>query len=290
MKKTIVIAEIGECWNGDRVQAKKLIGIAANAGCDYVKFQTLDKNTIRENDPEKEWFLKVALSEEMIGFIIKEAARNRIRPLFTPANAKKAKMLKEQFKLSEVKIASSVAHDKEAVKYCAKNFRTIFLSTGMSSLSEVKAMVNRFKDSRAKLYLLHCISEYPTGPLLKKRGLASLSENDVHLRMMLILKEKFPHCGIGYSDHTQGTLACILAVAAGAEVIEKHVTLDRRTPLELYKSGKGYLGTDHVLSLEPSEFIDLVRQIRQVEKIFGSPKWKRTEGEMMLKNFLVGRF
>src|SRR3989338_3980879 len=214
MRKTIVIAEIGECWNGDRDQAKKLIKIAAKAGCGYVKFQTLDRDTIREDDPEKEWFLKVALSEDMIGFIVREAAKNKILPLFTPANVKKAKMLKERFRCQEIKIASSVARNKETIKYCSENFETVFLSTGMSSLSEIKKMVDHFEERRVNLYLLHCISEYPTGPLLDKKGLASLSEDDVHLDMMLILKEKFPTCRIGYSDHTRGLLACICAVAA----------------------------------------------------------------------------
>lgn len=290
MKKTIIIAEAGECWNGDKKQAKKMIEIAAEAGCNYIKFQTLDKDTVRADDPEKEWFLKIALSEEIIGSIIKLAAKNNIKPLFTPANINKAKMLKNRFGLREVKIASSVAHDIETVKYCAKDFKAVFLSTGMSSLSEVGRMVGCFKSKKTNLYLLHCISEYPTGPLLETRGLASLSENDAHLYMMLILKENFPKCRIGYSDHTGGTLACISAVAAGAEVIEKHITLDRKAPLKAYKSGRGYLGTDHVLSLEPGELIDMVKQIRRVERIFGERKWVRTEGEKMIRDFLVGRF
>lgn len=290
MRKTIIIAEVGECWNGDRDQAKRLIEIAAEAGCDYVKFQTLDRDTVRDDDPERDWFLKITLTEEMIDLIIQHSGKNKIKPLFTPANIKKAKMLKEQFRLREVKIASSVAHNKETVEYIAKNYQTVFLSTGMSSLKEIEDMVRYFQASDIELYLLHCISEYPTGPLLKNKGLVPLSEDDVHLNMMLILKEKFPRFKIGYSDHTRGVLACICAVAAGAEVIEKHITLDRRTPLEAYKSGKGYLGTDHVLSLEPGELKDMIKQIRQVERIFGERQWKRTEGERMLKDFLVGRF
>lgn len=290
MKRTIIIAEIGECWNGDRAQAKELIKIAAGAGCDYVKFQTLDKDTVRADDPEREWFFKIALSEDMISFIIKEAQKNGIKPLFTPANAKKARMLKERFKLQAVKIASSVAHNKETVKYCAGNYRTVFLSTGMSSISEINRMVDCFRPRRARLYLLHCISEYPTGPLLEKRGLGSLPEDNVHLQMMLMLKDKFPEYSIGYSDHTSGALACISAVAAGAEVIEKHITLDRKAPIKFYKDRKRYLGTDHILSLEPAELVSFVRQIRQIEKIFGPAQWKRTEGEKLLKDFLVGRF
>ncbi|MFA6129445.1 MAG: N-acetylneuraminate synthase family protein [Candidatus Omnitrophota bacterium] len=289
--KVIIIAEVGECWNGDRKQAQKLIQVAASAGCDYVKFQTLDTDTVKDNDPEKEWFLKVALTEEMIDFIIKFSKKNSIKPLFTPANLKKAMMLKDGFKLSEVKIASSVAHDSQTVRYAAKNFKRVFLSTGLSSLEEIKNMVRFFdKNKRTQLYLLHCISEYPTGPLLKKRGLLPLAPEDVHLNMMLMLKELFPQYGIGYSDHTVSILPSICAVAAGAKVIEKHITLDRNKPAKLFKNKTGYLGTDHVLSLEPSELRNMVGQIRQVEKILGPEKWERTSGEKMLKKFLIGRF
>lgn len=290
MKKVIIIAEIGECWNGDKEQAKMLIKNAALSGCDYVKFQTLDPDTVRSNDPERDWFLKVSLNDKMIDFIISLAHKNKIKPLFSPANAKKAKVLKEKFNLNEVKVASSVFHNREAVKYIAKNYKRVFLSTGMSSLSEIRSITSLFNKKNNELYLLHCISEYPTGPLLKERGLVSLAEEDVHLNMMLILKKLFPHYRIGYSDHSAGLLVPVCAVAAGAEVIEKHITLDRRRPVRLYNSTRGYLGTDHIFSLEPNELKQMVKQIRHVERIFGDLTWKRTKGEKTLKKFLVGRF
>jgi N,N'-diacetyllegionaminate synthase len=289
-KRTIIIAEAGECWNGEIGQAKKLIEISAQAECDYIKFQTLDKETIKDSDPERDWFLKIALTEKMIERFIKYADKNRIRPLFTPANLKKARMLKEKFGREEVKIASSVFHNKETVQYIAENYKTIFLSTGMSSLKEIKVGLNCFKKRDIDLYILHCISEYPTGLLLEKNGLMPLAEENVHLNMMLILKKSFPRYKIGYSDHTVGLLTPICAVAAGAEVIEKHITLNRSEPIKLYKSSRGYLGTDHVLSLEPTELKEMVRQIRQVEKIFGEWKWERTAGERILRPFLIGRF
>jgi N,N'-diacetyllegionaminate synthase len=288
--KILIIAEIGECWNGDIVQAKKLIEISADAGCDYVKFQTLDFETVHNDDPERDWFIKIALTDELIDYFITYARKNKIKPLFTPANLKKAKLLKESFGLHEVKIASSVAQDNVTVKYCAKNFKRVFLSTGMSSLKKLKQVIRYFDDRNTDLYLLHTISEYPTGVLLEERGLVPLSEENVHLNMMLILKETFPCYKIGYSDHTVGLLATLCAAAAGAAVIEKHITLDRSKPIKLYNSRRGYLGTDHVLSLEPDELREMVKQIRQVEKIFGKWKWERTSGEKIIKNFLVGRF
>ncbi len=290
LRKTIIIAEVGECWNGNIEEAKMLIKLSARAGCDYVKFQTLDSETIKDSDPEKCWFEKIALTDQNIGFIINFAIKNGIKPLFTPANLKKARLLKEKFKLSDVKIASSVSHDLETVKYIAKHFKRIFMSTGMNSLGELKNKVNLFNKKVHELYLLHCISEYPTGPLLARDGLKALNEHDVHLNMMIILKKMFPGFKVGYSDHTVGLLASICAVSAGAEVIEKHVTLNRKKPISIYKSGKGYLGTDHVLSIEPAELAELVKLIRQIEKIFGKMKWERTQGENILKEFLVGRF
>ena len=289
-KRAIIIAEVGECWNGDVKQGEALIRAASEAGCDYVKFQTLDKETVHNDDPERDWFLKVALTDEMIGIFIEYARMFGIKPLFTPANLKKAKILRKQFDLTEVKIASSVLHDKETVLYIAKNYKRVFLSTGMSSLEELNNKIECFGEKRTELFILHCISEYPTGALLEEKGLVPLAEEDAHLNMMLMLKETFPKHKIGYSDHTAGLLAPICAVAAGAEVIEKHITLDKKKPIELYKSGKGYLGTDHILSLEPDELKEMVRKIRQVEKIFGDWKWQRTEGERKLRDFLVGRF
>ena len=106
---------------------------------------------------------------------------------------------------------------------------------------------------------MHCISEYPTGPLLEQRGLKALSNEDVRLNMMRMLIELFPQYNIGYSDHTCGILAPLVAVAMGAKVIEKHITLDRQTPMKNFETGGEYLGTDHVLSLEPEELGEMVK-------------------------------
>jgi sialic acid synthase SpsE len=85
-------------------------------------------------------------------------------------------------------------------------------------------------------------------------------------------------------------LAPLAAVAMGAKVIEKHITLDRDTPVRSFKRGGKYLGTDHVLSLEPLELKEMVSQIREVETMLGARKWERSKGEKILRNFLIGRF
>ncbi len=108
--------------------------------------------------------------------------------------------------------------------------------------------------------------------------------------MMKMLMMLFPHLKIGYSDHTDGFLAPVAAVAAGARVIEKHITLDRQTPIKNYETGGEYLGTDHVLSIEPDELKEMVKQIREVEEMLGEWKWERSGGEKVLRSFLRERF
>jgi sialic acid synthase SpsE len=288
MNKTLIIAEIGECFNGDFDVAEKLIYHASKAGCDIVKFQTLDYEQISDDDPEKEWFKKIALNPEKIEKLKKMADYYNIQILFTPENVKTAQWLINGG-LKNVKIASSCIHDKELIAFIKDNFNRVIMSTGMASLDEINEAVTSL-DAIKELYIMHCISEYPTGPLLEERGLKALAYEDVRFNMMKILMGLFPCHKIGYSDHTDDILAPIVAVAIGAQVIEKHITLDRNVPITNYKSGGKYLGTDHVLSIEPQKLKEMVRQIREVEQMFGPMKWERTQGERLLKDFLRGRF
>lgn len=288
MEKTIIIAEVGECFNGDLKVAKKLISVASMAGCDYVKFQTLDRDAIPETDPEKEWFKKVSLSPKIIKELVSYAKRLEIKILFTPENIKAAQWLLD-LGIREAKIASTLMHDRKLLKFLNKNFHRVFISTGMATFAEVRQAVKLLNNIK-ELYIMHCISEYPTGPLLKKRGLVALSSADVRLNMMRMLMKAFPDKLIGYSDHTDGILAPVVAVAMGARVIEKHITLDRKTPIRNFESGGKYLGTDHVLSLEPPQLKEMVKQIREAESMLGTWKWERSAGEKILRGFLRDRF
>jgi len=286
--KTIIIAEIGECFNGDFDAANKLMSIARDAGCDIVKFQTLDFENISEEDPEKDWFKRIALTPEHIDLLIRDARKTGVHILFTPENEKTATWLLDAGR-TDVKIASSSISERGYLNFINDHFERVFISTGMASLDEVKEAVNglgKVKD----LYILHCISEYPTGPLLDQRGLRALAPEDVRLNMMRMLMDLYPDHKIGYSDHTAGILAPVAAVAMGAMVIEKHITLDRQTAINNYRSGGEYLGTDHVLSIEPPELKEMVHQIREVEQMMGPWEWERTEGEKILRDFIRGRF
>lgn len=283
-----IIAEVGECFNGDMETAHRMIKEAKRTGCDTVKFQILDMNEVAVDDPEYDWFSKISFSQEQIEQLICWADEESIQILFTPVSVKTAKMMIKAG-CKRVKIASSFIDKRDLLEYIKEHFEEIIISTGMASLDQVNNIVSFFKSNK-KVSILHCISEYPTGPLLEQRGLCALDEGDVHLQMMNMLKMLYPkHC-IGYSDHTDGILAPITAVAMGAEIIEKHITLDRKTPIEHFNMGLEYMGTDHVLSIEIDELEKMVELIRRVERIKGDWNWERSKGEQVLIDFLTNRY
>lgn len=283
-----IIAEVGECFNGSMERAKRMIKEAAQAGCDIVKFQILDMDEVSVDDPEYNWFQKIELDRTKISLLRQWAVELKIRILFTPVSVKTAEYLFEEG-FTEIKIASSFIRKRELLEYINKHFDKVYISTGMSDLDEIKQAVNMLNNLKEKT-ILHCISEYPTGPLLKERGLKALDEKDAHLNMIRILRNEFPECKIGYSDHTDGIFVPIIAAAMGAAVIEKHFTLDRQTPINNYLQRREYLGTDHVLSVEPDDLKKMVKLIRRTEICQGDMEWSRSEGEKILIDFLRERY
>lgn len=283
-----IIAEVGECFNGSMEQAQKMIKEAAQAGCDVVKFQVLDMDEVSVDDPEYDWFCKIELDREKIRLLKKWAEEKHIDILFTPVSLKTASFLVEEG-LHTVKIASSFIRKTELIEYINDHFSMVYVSTGMADLEEVRTAV-QILNKPEEVIILHCISEYPTGPLLEQRGLKALDEQDAHLNMIRILKQEFPEYRIGYSDHTDGIFIPVIAAAMGAEVIEKHFTLDRQTPIHNYVQKKEYMGTDHVLSVEPSDLRKMVELIRRAENCQGDMKWSRSKGETILRDFLRGRY
>lgn len=286
--KTIIIAEIGECFNGDMVTARRLMEVAKDTGCDIVKFQILDIDELDSSDPEYEWFKKVTLTPEMIHIFVTWAKEIGIKPLFTPVSVKTAQWLHEEG-LDSVKIASSFVSKVDLLSYINDNFCTVYASTGMACLEEVDAMLEAL-GKVSDVRLMHCISEYPTGPLLEKRGLTAMDERDAHLNMMLLLKKRYPQCKVGYSDHTDDIFVPVVAASMGAEIIEKHITLDRETPIRHFIDHLEYMGTDHVVSVEPDKLASMVSEIRRIERVQGDWEWKRSEGEQILMEFLKTRY
>lgn len=282
-----IIAEVGECFNGDMNNAHTMIQEAKKAGCDTVKFQILDIDEVDKSDPEYDWFRKISFSMDDIYQLIKWSDEEGIGCLFTPVSVTTAKMMVE-VGCTRVKIASSFLGKTELLDYIKKNFDDIIFSTGMADLKQICDLEQMLREKTVSI--MHCVSEYPTGPLLEKRGLKALDERDVHLQMMSMIKNLYPNHKVGYSDHTDDILAPIVAVAMGAEMVEKHITLDRKTPIDHFNHGLEYMGTDHVLSIEPEQLRQMVSFIRRTELIRGEYQWERSEGEKILMDFLTGRY
>lgn len=259
MNKVFIIAEAGVNHNGDLNLAKELIDAACNAGADAVKFQTFNTADLVTRSAKKakyqiqntgegnqfEMLKKLELTYDDHLQLIDHCNKNNIMFLSTPFDFESAIIL-NQLNVPMFKISSGDLNNLPFLRYVAKFHKPIILSTGMSNLEEVQEAVDTiYTMGNKELTLLHCTSNYPT------------KYEDVNLRAMSVLKEKFK-IPIGYSDHSIGIEVSLAAVAMGAEVIEKHFTLD-----------KCMVGPDHKASLNPTELKELVSKIRNVEVAMG---------------------
>lgn len=262
-----IIAEAGVNHNGDIKLAKKMVDTAKAAGCDAVKFQTFKaKDLVTDDAKLADYQLKntkkkiqldmlksLELNEEDFYKLRKYCNKKNIIFLSTPHSDDVLDFLNPLIKA--YKIASGDLTNLPFLKKIAQKNKPIILSTGMSTLKEVKTAVRTIKKYNNRLVLLHCTTSYPC-PL-----------RDVNLKVMLTLKKEFD-LPIGYSDHTNDIFVSPIAVALGACVIEKHFTLDKQ--LE---------GPDHKASLNPEELSLMVENIRKVEQLMGSEKKRPTGTE-----------
>jgi N-acetylneuraminate synthase/N,N'-diacetyllegionaminate synthase len=259
IKKVIIIAEAGVNHNGDFENAKKLILTAANAGADYVKFQTFkaDKlvskdalkaeyqkvNLKEDADTQYEMLKKLEMSEQWHYELIKYANECGIKFLSTGFDEDSIDFL-DTLNIDLFKVPSGEITNKPFLEHIAKKGKPIVISTGMSNLQEIKDAVNVLQNNnfdKQKLIILHCNTEYPT-PM-----------QDVNLVAMNTIQSELG-LQVGYSDHTLGIEVPIAAVALGAVLIEKHFTLDRNM-----------IGPDHLASLTPEELKLMVSSIRNIE-------------------------
>ena len=259
MKKTLIIAEAGVNHNGDIAKAKALIDKGAEAGVDYVKFQTFkaanlvtkqakraayqDKNT-QNNDSQYEMLKKLELSQAVHQELIDYCAQKGVQFLSTGFDVESLEFL-ARLGITIAKVPSGEITNLPYLRKVAVLFPEVILSTGMATIIEIKDAVKVLTDNgvnKDKITVLHCNTEYPT-PM-----------EDVNLRAMLHIQQEVG-IAIGYSDHTLGIEVPIAAVALGATVIEKHFTLDKTLP-----------GPDHKASLEPDELKAMVMAIRNIEK------------------------
>lgn len=258
MAKTIIIAEAGVNHNGSIELAKRLVDAAAEAGADYVKFQTFKADKIASKQAQKAAYQKQStdVSESQLEMLKRlELDENAHLELIAYCKEKNIAFLSTAFDFESIellqklgiilgKIPSGELTNLPFLRKMAKAFPEIILSTGMANMDEVKATINALLQAGTKrdnLTVLHCNTEYPT-PF-----------QDVNLKAMLTI-EKELNVPIGYSDHTLGIEISIAAVAMGAKVIEKHFTLDRNME-----------GPDHKASLEPSELKTMIASIRNIE-------------------------
>ena len=262
----IIIAEAGVNHNGDLEMAKQLVKYAAEAGADYVKFQTFSTDKLvtktakqadyqkknlqsGENDSQYNMLKKLELSREDHEELIKTCQYYGIKFLSTAFDNENLIYLCRDLDLDFIKIPSGELTNYPYLRLAAQLGKPVILSTGMATLPEIIESVNvleEFGVKKSDLYVLHCTTEYP----------ALISE--VNLSAMDTIAEA-TGCKVGYSDHTMGIDVSIAAAARGATVIEKHFTLDRTLP-----------GPDHPASLEPEELKRLVIAVRNVQRAVGN--------------------
>ena len=273
MKKTFIIAEIGVNHNNNIKIAKKLIIEAKKAGCDAVKFQTFKASKlvrpktkkvpyqkINEKDKEDHYDLikKLELSRKNHLILKKFCEKKKIEFISTPYDVESAKFL-NQIDINTFKTASADLYDFELHDYLSKTKKNVIISTGMSTIQDIKKTLSIYKKNSSNKYsLLHCTSNYPC------------SYKSVNLNALKELK-KYSSV-VGYSDHTIGSLTSCIAVGLGAQIIEKHFTLNKKMK-----------GPDHKASADPKELRELVKNIRITEIILGSneKKIQKEEKEML---------
>ena len=268
-----IIAEAGLNHNGSIKIAKKLIDVAAKSGVNAVKFQkrSVDSLAIRDTlDAEDNRFPEFGKTYRQIREFL-EFDKDEYRELKSYSESKGLDFLCTAFDIQAVdflenldvsayKLASHSLTNVPLLEYLSKIGKPTFLSTGMASLDEIETAVKVFKNNNCPLFLLHCVSSYPT-PF-----------SDCNLKVITTLSAKF-NMPVGYSGHEIGFLPTITAVAMGAGIIERHFTLD-----------KSMVGFDHALSLEPNELIAMVQDIRNVSLIQGNGKKIVSDVEMLTRD------
>lgn len=276
----LVIAEAGVNHNGSLELAKSLVDAAAEAGADFVKFQTFKaKSLVTSSAPKADYQVKNAGADESQFEMIRrlELSEQMHEELWDYCEEKNIGFLSTGFDTSSIDYLKSLGIDLFKVpsgeltnlpflRHIGALNRNVILSTGMACLGEIEQAIDAVEKAgtpRNKITVLHCTTEYPT-PM-----------EDVNLRAMQNIGAALG-VRIGYSDHTPGIEVPIAAVALGATVIEKHFTLDRTLP-----------GPDHLASLEPDELRAMVAGIRNIEVALGDGIKKPSASE--LKNKPIAR-
>jgi len=241
--KPKIIAEIASSHNGNLDLARKMIAVAAKSQVDIVKFQSWQSKNVATTDPDKKRYESLELSDDDHYILKNECDKYGVEFLTTCYDSPRIPFLKS-LGLKKIKIASTDLKHTNFLKEVRANFAEVIVSTGMSTELEIKTALDILKSG--KFTLMHCVSVYPC-PLDK-----------VNLKKLIWLKTLSSH--VGYSDHTHGIEASVIAMGIGVEYIEKHFTLDQETPQVGHSVGSG-LGkiTTHSIADEPGVFKNLAR-------------------------------
>jgi sialic acid synthase SpsE len=262
--RTYVIAEFGVNHNGSLERAKEGIRKAAWAGADAIKFQTYTASELVVKGTPKFWDAESKVDEgldqyqayeALEGFkyewypeLIKYCEEYNIEFLSTPFSFEAADYL-NSIGMKAFKVASSDMSVLPYLAHIAKYNKPIILSTGASSMQEIRESIKTIEDAgNEQIIILHCTLCYPT------------QEKDANYNLIKTIKKEYPFNPVGVSDHTMGSFSTSIAVAMGAEVVEKHYTVDKG----LDKSA------DHWLSVDPTELKEIVDNARRIETLRGS--------------------
>ena len=260
--RTRIIAEVGANHGGDMGLARDMIAAAAEAGVDFVKFQSWQAETLAPGDPNFDRHKKAQLSDDDHVELMEECARCGVEFLTTCFDRGRVEFL-AGLGLSTIKVASPDVGSLSMIRELCVRFDHVIVSTGMAPESEVAAAAEVVAAHGGTM--LHCVSLYPTPSQL------------VNLARMDWLRTLCP--SVGFSDHSMGTAAGRLAIARGAAFLEKHFTVDRFLP-----------GKDQAVSGTPHEFRELVAYAEEVEHLMGVARPELTDEEQRLRGIYVGKW
>ncbi len=269
-----VIAEAGVNHNGDVKLAEKMVKVAAESGADAIKFQAYrtellaskgtplaayQKSRVRSERTQRTMLKKLELSRDDFSRLQEACEKAKVEFLASPFDLPSLDMLRE-LGVRAVKVASPELTDTPLLAGVAKLKLPALVSTGAATMKEVKEALGVLQSGRLRnIALFHCVTAYPA------------PYEDANLRAIAAMEAKFG-LPVGYSDHSPGIHVGVAAVAAGARLLEKHFTLDRKMS-----------GPDQALSLEPSELHSFVSAVRQIEKALGSGVKEPRECELNVR-------
>tara|TARA_B100000989_G_scaffold293945_1_gene272128 strand:+ start:1816 stop:2649 length:834 start_codon:yes stop_codon:yes gene_type:complete len=262
-----IIAEIGINHNGDMKICKQLIDLATGAGCDAVKFQKRDIDTVYSKElldsPRESPWGKTQRDQKMGLEFNREDYKEidkycKEKNIFWFASAwdLKSQSFLRDFNCKYNKIASAMLVNLELLEMVSEEKKHTFISTGLSTIQDIENAVKIFRDNNCPFELMHCVSTYP------------MKDSDANLKTILTLKEKF-NCNVGYSGHEAGLTVSYAAAALGISSLERHITLDR-----------AMYGSDQAASLAPPGLKKIVPEIRKIEKALGDGVKKVLEDEV----------